>query len=575
MPSTNEQLKVIEADFSGNDVVVVRAMPGTGKTYTCVEKAKEIQRKDPRKNILYLAFGRDVAEEAMKKFPVNTDCRTCHSLAYRAVGYEYKHKLQKNLRKTTIKDVVMEYLRERNNDYIRMKATGTADDRLFADAALDAKQRCWSRENKQFRWKLAHIVKDALDSFLYGGNDKVTEDDVDALLLQRVLDREAAEKVVVELTQHLYDRMADVSDEEVPALHDVYLKEYARSRPNLADDYDVIMVDEAQDLNGAIHSVLKYTKGACIIYVGDPHQQIYAWRGSVDAMDEVPATVDLSLTGSFRFGPAVADVATSILRAWKGETRTLEGLGTQSKIVTYDGPASLPTGTTVLTRTNAYMFTLMHAMALAGKPARIAGEYPVEQAQLIMDVLAIRDERFKDVRTDYLKVFDSYDDLEVYADCAMDFNVQSACGMVERYKDTVMPMLMQVRELHDASAGVDGAYLFCTGHKAKGREWPCVALANDFKNIFYNAIRRKYERHGRTADLEDASKRGAILPETIGNKEEANLIYVAVTRAQEHLLLTPELLQFLDKHFKGDRWKPNIFPNSQWNSNRVPESPHE
>ena len=45
-----------------------------------------------------------------------------------------------------------------------------------------------------------------------------------------------------------------------------------------------------------------------VIYVGDAHQQIYEWRGAVNAMKRLPLPQTL-LTQSFRFGDQIADVA--------------------------------------------------------------------------------------------------------------------------------------------------------------------------------------------------------------------------------------------------------------------------
>jgi L-asparaginase II len=45
-----------------------------------------------------------------------------------------------------------------------------------------------------------------------------------------------------------------------------------------------------------------------VIYVGDAHPAIYAWRGAVNAMQQLPLH-ESRLTTSFRFGDAIADVA--------------------------------------------------------------------------------------------------------------------------------------------------------------------------------------------------------------------------------------------------------------------------
>ena len=57
--------------------------------------------------------------------------------------------------------------------------------------------------------------------------------------------------------------------------------------------YDVLLWDEAQDMNPAMLDVcLKQVKPKLV--VGDSHQQIYSFRGAVDALrivKEHPATV--------------------------------------------------------------------------------------------------------------------------------------------------------------------------------------------------------------------------------------------------------------------------------------------
>ncbi|MFX8098481.1 UvrD-helicase domain-containing protein, partial [Acinetobacter baumannii] len=80
--------------------------------------------------------------------------------------------------------------------------------------------------------------------------------------------------------------------------HDVYVKLWQLSRPTIPADY--ILFDESQDANGLMLSVLR-RQSAQVIYVGDPYQQIYEWRGAVNAMDHIKAQ-KRALTLSFRFG---------------------------------------------------------------------------------------------------------------------------------------------------------------------------------------------------------------------------------------------------------------------------------
>ena len=64
------------------------------------------------------------------------------------------------------------------------------------------------------------------------------------------------------------------------------------------------------------------------ILVGDPHQQIYSFRGAVNAMENVHADTIFYLTQSFRFGPEISHIAASCLEVLKKEKKkTLVGSG--------------------------------------------------------------------------------------------------------------------------------------------------------------------------------------------------------------------------------------------------------
>src|SRR5690606_15471961 len=94
--------------------------------------------------------------------------------------------------------------------------------------------------------------------------------------------------------------------------HDHYLKQFQLRHPNAEKRirlrYDVIAVDEAQDLNPCVEAILKAQNQSLgphdlktqIIYVGDSCQSINGWNGAVNAMANAPGA-RLFLTQSFRF----------------------------------------------------------------------------------------------------------------------------------------------------------------------------------------------------------------------------------------------------------------------------------
>ncbi|MFP9032395.1 DNA helicase, partial [Pseudomonas aeruginosa] len=100
-------------------------------------------------------------------------------------------------------------------------------------------------------------------------------------------------------------------------------------------------LDEGQDINPVIADIAHWQRIKMAI-VGDPHQQLYRFRGAEDALnsDWMVGAEEHYLTQSWRFGPAIAHVANIIL-SYKGETRKLQGLGPQT-LVKKSLPADLP-----------------------------------------------------------------------------------------------------------------------------------------------------------------------------------------------------------------------------------------
>lgn len=87
MKPTTEQQAIIAAARSGSNLVI-QAGAGTGKTSTLRMVAGELRRPS-----LYIAYNRSIAQEAAGSFPKHVESRTAHSLAMRAVGWRYRHRL--------------------------------------------------------------------------------------------------------------------------------------------------------------------------------------------------------------------------------------------------------------------------------------------------------------------------------------------------------------------------------------------------------------------------------------------------------------------------------------------------
>lgn len=90
--STAEQQASCDVFAAGRDLALV-AGTGTGKTSTLI-----LMGAATRKRGLYMAFNRAIANDAQGHFGPNVECRTAHSLAFRAVGHSYRERLDARMR---------------------------------------------------------------------------------------------------------------------------------------------------------------------------------------------------------------------------------------------------------------------------------------------------------------------------------------------------------------------------------------------------------------------------------------------------------------------------------------------
>jgi superfamily I DNA/RNA helicase len=87
-PPTPEQQAAIDIAKTGESCVI-EALAGTGKTSTL----QFISEAMPAKNVTYIAFNKAIVSEVEGRFPSNVTARTAHSLAYGAVGKNYRNRL--------------------------------------------------------------------------------------------------------------------------------------------------------------------------------------------------------------------------------------------------------------------------------------------------------------------------------------------------------------------------------------------------------------------------------------------------------------------------------------------------
>jgi len=480
LPLTDEQAAVVEAVRRGGDLQV-RAFAGSGKTTTLEAVARDVASRRPGARCLYLTFSRRLRDEAERRFPETVTVLTNHAVAYREVGRPLAQRGK--LRRGSLlanRVLLPDMLPRLRTDLLEWGYDG--------DSA-------------------ACIVLETIQNFLHSADPDVGPQHVPEPVA--LLDREGRNglaEAVADLARRAWGLLIDLG-RPTYVNDDVYLKLYSLRKPRLP--YDLILFDEAQDANPAMLDILLHQTHAQRVFVGDPHQQLYAWRGAVDAMEGLPWPV-LALTQSFRFGEAIARLATDILRTFKGETRTIRG---NPRVASRVGPLR-GTPAAILARTNAGVIEALVELTDAGIPAVSA----VPIGDLTRAWLAAYDLRCgRRPQWPEFAVFRSWKHLrelvERHPRIANQYGTY--VGLVERYGDRT-PAVCRVLESRIPDAGNDGAVpsgavVVSTVHRAKGREWERVLLGGDFERIVL------------------VGPDGTVLT------EEVHVAYVAATRAREAL----------------------------------------
>ncbi len=448
----------------GHTVVVARA--GSGKTSTIVEGFKYLPKG---KKTLMVAFNKSIADELKQRAPSYVDVMTLHSLGFRAI------------KQTFGADVVLE-----NNKCCELVKTFIGDDYDLWDVNQSF-CKCISL-CKGFLVDTPAKVGDLIDKFGIEIFDYTRDKFIEIVIKTMALCK--AKKNIIDFDDMIW----------FPFVY----------RLNVGK-FDVVFVDEAQDLNQAqIAMVLSACKvDGRIIAVGDPAQSIYQFRGADS--EAIPNFINklgaktLPLSVTYRCPTKVVKLAQEIVPDIEAADGAKEG-------VLEDVPSEqllklVKPGDFVLSRTNAPLVKYCMSLLRAGVPANIQGRDVGSNL-----IYFIKKSKAKTINA-FLDYVNSWREIEIKrllsekkdtmiaidkAECLL--NLCEGTLTIKDLKETIERLFNDV----DDSSKV----IFSTTHKAKGLERDRVfILANTY-------------RYG---------------PGVEG--EEANLWYVAITRSKHSLFL--------------------------------------
>ncbi|EBG5940060.1 ATP-dependent helicase [Salmonella enterica subsp. enterica serovar Enteritidis] len=464
-PDTPEQAKVIA--WKGERLVVC-AFAGSGKTTTLRRFAEE----NPTERMLYVAYNRAIRDEAEQKFPFNVTCKTSHQLAWPTVGKHYSHRLVNTLRLTD----VAQALNSRN-------------------------------------WLLARLALDVINRFMCSASPQISVEH-----LPDADDCKGHELAQILLSAQKTWDMMTARQGDFPVTHDTYLKLYQLSRPNLSSRYTTLLFDEAQDAN-PVTSAIVLNQVCRVVLVGDPHQQIYRFRGADNAMQapQLEKADRLWLTHSFRFGREMAEVANRLL-ALKGETHQVTGKGGADRVL-QTMPRNFGHHAVLHRSVCGVIRTALH-WSLAGKKVFWVGGMESYRIEDLLDLYWFSVDMTERMRHDRLiREYRDYDEYLQIAEETGDVEMKQTIFILEQFFPLPdrLSTLREQRVTRESEADVT----VCTAHRSKGLEWDRVKLHDDF------------------ADILDPE-----MPES-QRQDEINLMYVAATRARKVLIVEPILSEIM------------------------------
>jgi len=244
------------------------------------------------------------------------------------------------------------------------------------------------------------------------------------------------------------------------------------------------------------------------------HNSIYQWRGAMNAMKELPCEQEARLSMSFRFGQAIADEATDVLRLL-GETLPLRGNPNMASMV---GPVELPDAE--LFRTNGRLIEALIDYIQTGLRPMVVGG--------VNDILAMVDGSEKLMRGQPVEYplelfgFSHWGEVQEASEREDGQELRRWVRLIDQHGVDGLRKALTGLPTSEANANV----IMSTGHKSKGREWGKVRLEDDFlRNV---TIDGEASRANFAAGKFD---------------EELRLFYVAMTRAEMQVEIPESLTE--------------------------------
>ena len=504
------QQGVIDWVANGKGSAVVIAVAGAGKTFTIEQSLPRIPED---KYVSLLAFNKTIADELKVRITKmgrelgrpfsRVQAKTFHSMGGAAVA--------KRLGKRSVRDLVTTDKKLRDLCGKLMPAPEASDDfsqgqteyAMYADficklvgyaKGVGIRTRLLADTEANW-WELIHHHDMSLES------EDANEDRAIELARQLlVMSNKQAQEGVIDFDDMLY----------LPILWNLRLFQV-----------DWVVVDEAQDTSPVRRELARMNlrPNGRAMFVGDPKQAIYGFTGaSADAIEVIKdqfGAIELPLTVCYRCATSVVEHARQIVPYI--EPAPNAPVGKVETMAEKDALAVLDEHDAILCRNTAPLIQTAMQLIAKGRAAKVLGrDIGVGLVNLVKKMRAKGIEQLEDK-------------LEAYRQReTAKFMARGEETKVERVNDTVECIKVIIANMDESKdrtvpgviakieglfSDTNGCLILSTVHKAKGKEWPRVAI------------------------LQPELMPSKWAKQQWQQEQESNLRYVAFTRAREHLII--------------------------------------
>jgi len=495
-----QQQAIFDWFESGRSNLVVRARAGTGKTTTILEGVT----RAPEEFILLTSFGKRIVNE-LRNRAEGAEVSTLHAL-----GYTYIRRAWRGI------GVVGNGFDRA--DAVTRRVVGRDTPRQII--TLVSKLHTKGREMEPLTFSRVSLEE------LAWRFDCVPDESWGNYTASWVADAACRAMILLQSEEPSIREGIDYADMiYLPLVHNL-----------IAKDYDMVVVDEAQDMTV---SQLELAARAChgrICIVGDDRQAIYGFRGAdsgaLDRLKTELKAVELPLTVTYRCPQTVVALAKVLVPDFIGVSETPGIVETRpyAEVFTYPAknqsvaasethPGPHP-GDFVLSRLNAPLVGVTLRLLRAGIPAFMAGRDIGRGIEAIIRKFRLSATSSIVVLLERLAQWEIREINKLAANGRQDliFTIVDRADTIRAFSEeceTVGHLYQHcAKVLVSEDSLPEGQYVLCSSvHKAKGLEASMVFVLHD---TFYR--------------FKDSTLNG----------EEQNCEYVAITRAKQRLVLVTE-----------------------------------